>query len=76
MKKSDIAMIILIASVSIMVAFTVANSLPFLKVNDEGVEVYTIDPIESEVEEPDANVFNKDAINPTIQSVIGGGDND
>lgn len=76
MKKSDIAMIVLIASVSVMVAFTVANSLPFLKVDDTGVEVDVIDEIDSTVTDPDPAVFNDKAINPTIKSVIGGGDND
>ncbi len=76
MKKSDIAMIILIASVSVMVAFAIANSLPFLKVNKEDAKVYTIEKIDSEVAYPDPAVFNEKAINPTIQSVIGGGNND
>lgn len=76
MKKSDIAMIILIASLSVMVAFMIANSLPFLKVDDTGVQVDKIDSITEEVVEPDSTVFNDKAINPTIQSVIGGGDND
>ena len=76
MKKSDIAMIILIASVSVMVAFAIASSLPFLKVNKEDAKVYTIEKIDSEVAYPDPAVFNEKAINPTIQSVIGGGNND
>ena len=71
MKKTDIAMIILIASLSVMVAFTVANALPFLKVDDSGVDVRTIDEVSSDVVEPDTAVFNQDAINPTVKTVIG-----
>lgn len=71
MKKSDIAMLVLIASVSVMIAFTIANSLSFLKVDDSGVKVKTIEPISAEVTEPDAAVFNKKAINPTVKTVIG-----
>ena len=72
MKKSDIAMIILIASVSVMVAFFIANSLPFLKVDPKGVTVKTINPVSSDVSEPDKTIFNADAINPTVKTVIGG----
>ena len=75
MKKSDIAMIVLIASLSIMVAFFVANSIPALKVSANGVKVKTIEPVEAGFEggEPDPAVFNSNAINPTVQIVIGSG---
>lgn len=76
MKKTDIAMIILIASVAVIGAFFVGNSLPFLKPSEEGVKVKTIDPITAEIEEPDPEVFNKDAINPTVEVVVGGNGND
>lgn len=73
MKKSDIAMIILIASVSVIVAFFVANQITFLKVPEEGQKVKVAERIEPTVKAPDAKVFNGQAINPTIQTVIGGG---
>lgn len=72
MKKSDIAMIILIASLSVMVAFLVANQLTFLKPPEKGQKVPTTSKISSTVDEPDPKVFNSDAINPTVQTVIGG----
>ncbi len=73
MKKSDIAMIILIASVSVMVAFFIANSLPFLKLDPKGVKIKTVDKIIVDDKlEPDKTIFNADAINPTIKTVIGG----
>jgi hypothetical protein len=65
MNKSDLAMLILIASVAIMVA------LPFLKVDNKNVKVPTIELISSDVTEPDSEIFNKDAINPTVKTVIG-----
>lgn len=73
MKKSDIAMIILIASISALIAFVVGNQIPALKPDTKGVKVPVATKIQSDVEEPDAAVFNKDAINPTVQTVIGGG---
>lgn len=72
MKKSDIAMIILIAGISVVIAFFIANSIPALKPSDKGVKVKTIESISSDINDPDKKVFNKDAINPTVQTVIGG----
>jgi len=73
MKKSDIAMIILIASVSVLISFFVVNQIPFLKTPQKGEQVKTIDRIDPTVPDPDTNVFRADAINPTVQTVIGGG---
>lgn len=72
MKKSDIAMIVLIASVTVIISFVIANQIPFLKPPEKGQKVKTIEKIDSEVTPPDAKVFRADAINPTIQTVIGG----
>jgi len=66
MKKTDIAMIILIATVSVGIAYFVANSI-FGNVAEEGVKVRTIDPITSTVETPDSKIFNDNAINPSIE---------
>ncbi len=71
MKKSDIAMLVLIASLSIMVAFFVANSIPLLKPSDKGVKVKTVQSISSKVVSPDQRVFNAQATNPTVETVIG-----
>lgn len=71
MKKSDIAMIILIAAVSVMIAYFVANAVVG-DVKNEAVKVKTADPITADVEKPDETVFNKEAINPTVEVIIGG----
>ncbi len=71
MKKTDIAMIILIATISMGIAYAVAQQLPFLKLDENGVKVDTIDEISSTVVEPDPATFSKGAINPTVQVVIG-----
>ena len=70
MKKSDIAMIILIASISVLVAYFVAKAV-IGDVQNESVQVKTTDPITTEVMEPDPTVFNSDAINPTVEVIIG-----
>lgn len=72
MKKTDIAMIILIASLSVMVAYFVADSIPALKDSRQPVTVKTADSISADVIEPDPTVFNKKAINPTVEVIIGG----
>lgn len=70
MKKSDLAMIILIASISVLVSYFVAKTV-IGDVKNDTVKVKTADPIRSEVVTPDETVFNKDAINPTIEVTIG-----
>lgn len=70
MKKSDIAMIILIASVSILASYFVAKTF-IGDVKSDTVKVKTAESIKSEIVEPDATVFNKDAVNPTIEVTIG-----
>ncbi|PKL31135.1 hypothetical protein CVV43_03745 [Candidatus Saccharibacteria bacterium HGW-Saccharibacteria-1] len=71
MKKSDIAMLILIASVSVIVAFFVAKAI-FGDVYSGSAKVKTIRAISSEVVEPSSEVFNKSAINPVVQVQING----
>ena len=71
MKKTDIAMIMLIASLGVMIAYFVATNIPFLKVPEDGVKVQTIRTISDQVTDPDERIFHKDAINPTIEVIVG-----
>lgn len=71
MKKTDIAMLILIASVSVLIAFFVAKSI-FGDVYTGTAKVKTIDKIDSSIIEPSADIFNKNAINPAVQVQING----
>lgn len=70
MKKSDIAMIILIASVSILVAYFAAKAI-IGDVGSQSVKVKTADKITTTVQEPDKSIFNSNAINPTVEVIIG-----
>ena len=72
MKKTDIAMIILIAGVGILIAYFIAVNIPFLKIPERGVEGQTVDSIGAEISEPSKSVFNAEAINPTVEIVVGG----
>lgn len=69
MKKTDIAMIVLIATVSVMIAFFVTQSLVGTPAS-EVVKVKTIERIDSATIEPDPAIFNKDAINPAVKVQI------
>lgn len=70
MKNSDIAALIVIASLSVLVAYFVADAV-IVKPSNKGVKVPTISEISSEVTTPDKSIFNRDAINPTVEVVIG-----
>lgn len=69
MKKTDIAMIILIASVSVLLAYMTAKAI-FPNAYDNPVKVKTIDKIAPDIVEPRADIFNKQAINPTVKVEI------
>lgn len=70
MRKNDIAAIILIASISVAVAYFVADAV-IGKPSSQSTKVRTATPISAEVQTPDKTIFNKDAINPTVEVVIG-----
>jgi mannitol-specific phosphotransferase system IIBC component len=66
MKRTDIAMIVLIAAASAGIAYFVAHGL-FGTMSSQGVKVKTIDPITSIVQAPDKTIFNTNAINPSVE---------
>lgn len=70
MKKSDIATIAIIAFISMATAYLLAISL-IGQPSSGNVKVKTVEPITADVTEPDRTVFNKDAINPTVEVIIG-----
>lgn len=72
MKKNEIALLILIISISGLAAFFVGNSLFGGKVS-KPVEVDTATPISADVISPSSSVFNDNAINPTVPIKIGAG---
>lgn len=70
MKKTDIAALILIASLSMLTAYLIANAV-IGRPNAETVKVKSVEAISADVSEPDPGVFNKDAINPTVEVIVG-----
>lgn len=70
MKRTDIAMIIFIASISVLLSYFVANTV-LGGAQNEAVTVKTVDAITDNVEKPDEKIFGKDAVNPTVEVYIG-----
>ncbi len=71
MKKTDIAMIVLIAGFSVLISYLVINSLAQGGFSEQTYEVKTTEPISNEYVKPSSEIFNNDAINPTVQVNIG-----
>ena len=71
MKKTDIAMIVLIAGFSVLISYLVINYLAQGGFSEQTYEVKTTEPISNEYVKPSSEIFNKDAINPTVQVNIG-----
>lgn len=73
MKNTDIAMIILIASLSVGGAYGIVSVIPGLKLDEnDAVTVKIAERYTSSLEKVDPAVFNSDAINPTVDVTIGG----
>lgn len=71
MKRTELVMIVLIASISVLVAYFVAQSVLGGQSN-ESVNVKTIEKIDSSFQEPDETIFNENAINPAVEVQITG----
>ena len=70
MKQSDIISIILIAIVGVGVAIWICNAL--LGNPDDAVVTYkTISNFSSDLSDPDTDIFNVNAINPTVEVYVG-----
>lgn len=70
MKRSEIALIVLVAGLSVIAAYFAANAL-IGKPSAKDARVRTMAPITSTIEKPSTEIFNKDAINPTVEVSIG-----
>jgi hypothetical protein len=73
MKKSDIAGIMLIVTITMVVVYTVVRALLGGQQIQEAVTVESIQPLPADVDSPDAKIFYKGAINPTVKVQTGTG---
>jgi hypothetical protein len=70
MKRNDVALIILASVGSVLVAYFLGNSL-FGDMNERQETVPTFTVINPDLVEPRSDVFNEDAINPTVEIEVG-----
>lgn len=69
MKRTEIAMIVLIASLSMMLTFTLVRSLLGDKI-ERSASVEQAVEISDQIEQPAKRVFNDKAINPTVEVCV------
>lgn len=70
MKKNDIALLVLIASIALVVSFLLVKTL-FGEPQADQTKVEKVEPISSTLTKPSPTIFNSDAINPTVVIQIG-----
>lgn len=70
MKKNDIALIILIVSITVVVSFFIAKALIGSPSNNP-TKVEVVSPISNSFVAPSATIFNDTAVNPTENISIG-----
>lgn len=70
MKKNDIALVVLIVSISLVVTYFVAKAIIGDPKGQE-MSAEVVEPITSDLTEPSNKIFNRDAINPTVVIQIG-----
>ena len=70
MKSSDIISIVLVAMIGVFASYFIVNML-MGNPDDAYVSYKTIEVIDPGLAEPDAEVFNADAINPTVEVFVG-----
>ncbi len=74
MKKSDIALLALIVSLTLVISFLVVKTI-FGEATNEATKVEKAESISANLVEPSPTIFNRDAINPTVVIQIGNSGN-
>ena len=70
MKNSEIAMVILIAAVSVIVSYFLGNTI-LGDPSQLAESISYMEPINSSIEQPDNETFNPYALNPTVEVYVG-----
>ena len=70
MKKSDIAVLALIVSITLVLSFLIVKSL-FGEPQNSSTKVEKAEPISATLVQPSPSIFNRNAINPTVVIQIG-----
>lgn len=75
MKKNDIALLILIASISLAAAWFIGNAV-IGEPKQKDTKIKTAEVIVSDVVKPSSTIFNSDAVNPRVERSIGESSNE
>ena len=70
MKKSDIAVLALIVSLTLVISFLIVKAI-FGEAQNGTTKVEKVEPISANLVPPSSSIFNRDAINPTVVIQIG-----
>ena len=70
MKKTSIAAIILISVITTLIAYFIGNSI-LGDPNEESVTITYMDIISADISQPNPEVFNPEAVNPTVEVYVG-----
>lgn len=70
MRQSDIFTVIAVAVVGVVVSSVLLNMI-LGNPDEKSVSFKTVEVIESTLENPDPEVFNPEAINPTVEVYVG-----
>ena len=70
MKNTDIALVVMIAAVSVGVSYLLGNVI-LGDPNDSVTTVEYMEKISDTVEEPDIETYNVSALNPTVEVYVG-----
>ncbi len=70
MNKKDVVIVIVVAFVSLMIAYFGMNNL-VSRSEQATIRVKEVATIDSKLEEPSRAVFNQNSINPTVKIIIG-----
>ena len=70
MKQSDIITVILVAGIGIFAAILLCNMI-LGNPDERSVTFKTVQVVDATLASPDPEVFNQDAINPTVEIYVG-----
>jgi hypothetical protein len=70
MKNTDIALIILISTISVVASYFIGNAI-LGDPNDRVESVSYMAPISGDVDQPDSDTYNAYALNPTVEVYVG-----
>lgn len=75
MKKNEIAFLILIIGITVGIAYAAGQAI-FGNATTKPVDVETATKISADIQKPSENIFNENAINPTVSVRIGDTNNE